>query len=154
MLLFPFLGFNPHRDYELAVRSIAYLRQCTATDIRRKVTFHLVMDERHFPANLRKLHSAQGKVQTPPPPPPSNPASSTTAPPSDKRVVRVTPFIPSFPPPPLFSPTQSEKGKFASSLFSQGISNSNSRIEKVVSNCAKSEFHRFLDVSSIRRPYE
>ena len=104
MLLFPFLGFNPHRDYELAVRSIAYLRQCTATDIRRKVTFHLVMDERHFPANLRKLHSAQGKVQTPPPPPPSNPASSTTAPPSDKRVVRVTPFIPSFPPPPsLFS---------------------------------------------------
>ena len=64
------------------------------------------------------------------------------------------PFHPVISTPPLFSPTQSEKGKFASSLFSQGISNSNSRIEKVVSNCAKSEFHRFLDVSSIRRPYE
>jgi len=78
--------YSPGTDYEIAVRSIAYLRQCTATDIRRKVTFHLVMDERHFPANLRKLHSAQGKVQTPPA---SSAASSTAAPPADKRVVKL-----------------------------------------------------------------
>lgn len=68
------------------MRSIAYLRQCTDTDIRRKVTFHLVVDDRHFPGFLRKLHPGQGKTT----PPPSNPSTSTAAPPSDKRVVKVS----------------------------------------------------------------
>ena len=52
--------YTPGSDYDAAMHSIAYLRQCTESDIRRKVTFHLVLDERHFPPSLRKLHSAQG----------------------------------------------------------------------------------------------
>ena len=52
--------YTPGTDYDVAVRSIAYLRQCTEPDIRQKVTFHLVLDERHFPPALRKLHAGQG----------------------------------------------------------------------------------------------
>ena len=47
--------YTPGSDYEVAVQSIAYLRQCTEPDIRQKVTFHLVLDERHFPSSLRKV---------------------------------------------------------------------------------------------------
>jgi len=88
--------YAPGSDYEMAIRSIAYLRQCTAVDIRQKVTFHLVLDERHFPANLRKLHPAQGRAQPAPaavPPTSSSPSTAlntpTSAPPPKKRVVMV-----------------------------------------------------------------
>lgn len=56
--------YTPGSDYEVAVQSIAYLRQCTEPDIRQKVTFHLVLDERHFPSSLRKLHPQQGSPTT------------------------------------------------------------------------------------------
>jgi len=57
--------YSPGTDYEIAMRSIAYLRQCTDTDIRRKVTFHLVVDDRHFPGFLRKLHPSVRRALPP-----------------------------------------------------------------------------------------
>ena len=52
--------YTPGTDYEVAIRSIAYLRQCEVPDIRQRVSFHLVLDERNFPSVVRKLHSQQG----------------------------------------------------------------------------------------------
>lgn len=52
--------YTPGTDYETAIHHIAYLRQCTGSEIRQKVTFHFVLDERHFPANVRKFHPQQG----------------------------------------------------------------------------------------------
>lgn len=81
--------YTPGSDYELAIRSIAYLRQCTEDDIRQKVSFHFVLDERHFPPALRKLHPQQGME----PPLTGTPAKgSTTSSPEaqgQKRVVMV-----------------------------------------------------------------
>ena len=96
--------YTPGSDYDAAMHSIAYLRQCTESDIRRKVTFHLVLDERHFPPSLRKLHSAQGLTSAasadrdrpasspdvvPVPVPaagtPNGPTSATPAGPADQR---------------------------------------------------------------------
>ena len=54
--------YTPGSDYEVAVQSIAYLRQCTEPDIRQKVTFHLVLDERHFPSSLRKVSKLKKKL--------------------------------------------------------------------------------------------
>ncbi|KAI9563367.1 hypothetical protein GHT06_010828 [Daphnia sinensis] len=59
--------YTPGSDYEAAIRSMAYLRQCTGPDIRQRVSFHLVLDERHFPTVLRKLHAQQGPPTTRPP---------------------------------------------------------------------------------------
>lgn len=52
--------YAPGTDYEVAMRSIAYLRQCELPGVRQKVTFHLVLDDRHFPSVVRKLHLQQG----------------------------------------------------------------------------------------------
>lgn len=57
--------YTPGSDYDLAIRSIAYLRQCTDDHVRQKVSFHFVLDERHFPASLRKLHPQQGPSPLP-----------------------------------------------------------------------------------------
>lgn len=56
--------YTPGTDYEAAIKSMAYLRQCTGPDIRQRVSFHLVLDERYFPSVLRKLHSQQGPPTT------------------------------------------------------------------------------------------
>ncbi len=52
--------YAPGTDYEVAMRSIAYLRQCGLPGVRQKVSFHLVLDDRHFPSVVRKLHLQQG----------------------------------------------------------------------------------------------
>ena len=54
--------YTPGTDYDIALNSIAYLRQCTGPSIQDRVSFHLVLDERHFPKNIRKLHSEQGSA--------------------------------------------------------------------------------------------
>ncbi len=56
--------YTPGSDYDMAIRSIAYLRQCTEGDVKEKVSFHFVLDERHFPPSLRKLHPQQGPLLT------------------------------------------------------------------------------------------
>lgn len=56
--------YTPGSDYEAAIHSIAYLRQCTGPEIRQRVSFHLILDERHFPSVVRKLHSQQGPPTT------------------------------------------------------------------------------------------
>lgn len=52
--------YTPGTDYDHAIESIAYLRQCTDRAVRQRVTFHLLLDERHFPSKIRKLHATQG----------------------------------------------------------------------------------------------
>ena len=83
--------YTPGSDYESAIRSMAYLRQCTGPDIRQRVSFHLVLDERHFPSVLRKLHSQQGPPTTRAPV--TSAAGPSTAAPDEqdasKRVVMV-----------------------------------------------------------------
>lgn len=54
--------YTPGADYEAAIKSIAYLRQCSEPEVSEKVSFHLVLDERHFPAVVRKLHPEQGSL--------------------------------------------------------------------------------------------
>lgn len=85
--------YTPGSDYESAIRSMAYLRQCTGPDIRQRVSFHLVLDERHFPTVLRKLHSQQGPPTTRSPLQTSAVNGLSTATPEtqdNKRVVMVT----------------------------------------------------------------
>jgi hypothetical protein len=85
--------YTPGSDYEAAIRSMAYLRQCTGPDIRQRVSFHLVLDERHFPTVLRKLHSQQGPPTTRSPLQISAMNGLSTATPEiqdNKRVVMVT----------------------------------------------------------------
>lgn len=84
--------YTPGKDYETAMRNIAYLRQCTGTDIRQRVSFHLVLDERHFPSTLRKLHPQQGPPTTRAPLQTTANGPSTALPEKleNKRVVMVT----------------------------------------------------------------
>lgn len=84
--------YTPGSDYEAAIKSMAYLRQCTGPDIRQRVSFHLVLDERHFPSVLRKLHPQQGPPTTKAPLQTTNFNGPSTATPEEaKRVVMVTP---------------------------------------------------------------
>jgi len=57
--------YAPGTDYDTAMNSIAYLRQCTIPAVNERVTFHLVLDERHFPRAIRKLHPSQGSILVP-----------------------------------------------------------------------------------------
>lgn len=54
--------YTPGADYEAAIKNIAYLRQCAEPQVSEKVTYHFILDERHFPATVRKLHPEQGSL--------------------------------------------------------------------------------------------